>query len=137
MESIPRSLLDSSPDLDELLKVVSLTAEWYDIGGRLGVDSNKLNEIYFSQHSGEYKLSRMYQLWLDSKAEKATRRQLLEVLENKELKRQASDYIKYLQQSTENSKLYIFHKKRAVHKQEFAFYHIINVCMVCHFQCAS
>ncbi|XP_019862288.1 PREDICTED: uncharacterized protein LOC109590876, partial [Amphimedon queenslandica] len=96
-------LLDSSPDLEELLNELPLTADWYDIGGRLGVNSNKLNEIYFSQHSGEYKLSRMYQLWLGSKAEKATRRQLIEVLENKGLRKQALDYKKSLEQRIKNT----------------------------------
>ena len=99
-------LLDSRPTLAELMKEVCLTADWYEIGMRLDLDPDKLNSIRFSPVSERTKTSDMYELWLDSKPE-ATRRELVEVLEEMELNRQAARYKKYLKRIAEKSKFSI------------------------------
>ena len=96
MDEEMESLLNSRPSLPELMKKVCLKSRWYEIGGRLGLDSDELDAISFSPDSASVKTSRMYKLWLESEA---TRRELIEVLEDMELKKQAIDYRKYLEQS--------------------------------------
>ena len=100
------SLLDSRPSLAELLRQVCLTAEWYQIGARLDLNSDRLNSIRHSSVSERTKTSDMYELWLDSKPE-ATRRDLIEVLESMKLNRQAAEYKKYLKRIAEKSKFSI------------------------------
>ncbi|XP_019861664.1 PREDICTED: NACHT, LRR and PYD domains-containing protein 13-like [Amphimedon queenslandica] len=94
------SLLDSRPSLQELMKKVCLKAKWYEIGVRLGLDSDELDAINSSPDSPGVKTSRMYKLWLNSNPQ-ATRRELVEVLEDMECNRQAAEYKEYLKQSIE------------------------------------
>ena len=102
MDEEMESLLDSRPSLQELMKKVCLKSRWYEIGGRLGLDSDDLNAIRYSSDSPSVKTSDMYSLWMHSSPQ-ATRRELVEVLEDMELIREAINYKKYL---IEKSKLF-------------------------------
>ena len=64
-------LLDQQPDLNELI-THARTAQWYQLGVKLELDSEDLR--------GCTDLTRMYQLWIKEKAEMATRRNLLTAL---------------------------------------------------------
>ena len=64
-------LLDQQPDLKELT-THARTAQWYQLGVQLELDSVDL--------CGCTDLARMYELWIQQKAEMATRRNLLTTL---------------------------------------------------------
>ena len=80
-------LLDEQPPLKELTTYVR-TAEWFLLGTQLELDSVKLEEC-----TG---LARMYQLWINEKAENATRRNLIAALRNIGENNVARKYIEYL-----------------------------------------
>ena len=83
-------LLDQQPDLKEVT-FLARTAQWYLLGVQLELDVVDLN--------GCTDLARMYNLWIQQKAQNATRRNLLTALrairENKVAK-QYEDYLKGL-----------------------------------------
>ena len=64
-------LLDQQPDLKELT-THARTAQWYQLGVQLELESVDLD--------GCTDLARMYELWIQQKAEMATRRNLLTAL---------------------------------------------------------
>uniref|UniRef100_A0A1X7VQK1 NACHT domain-containing protein n=1 Tax=Amphimedon queenslandica TaxID=400682 RepID=A0A1X7VQK1_AMPQE len=99
------SLLDSRPSLQELMQQVCLESRWHEIGVMLDLNSEKLDAIRYSSVSERTKTNDMYKLWLDSKPQ-ATRRELVQVLKDMELNRQAAEYKEYLRhQSIENTTL--------------------------------
>ena len=99
MDSLPDesldSLLDSPPSLGELTKYVKLVSKWYEIGTLLDLDTEELNAIRYSLDSPSDKTISMYQLWLNSDPH-ATRRQLIEVLKDMNLNRQALHYMGHI-----------------------------------------
>lgn len=98
------SLLESRPSSQELMQQVCLESKWYDIGVMLDLNPEKLKAIRYSSVSERTKTSDMYQLWLESNPQ-ATRRELVKVLEDMELNRQAAEYKKNIrQQSIKKSK---------------------------------
>ena len=80
-------LLDEQPPLKELTTYVR-TAKWFLLGTHLELDSVNLDECT--------ELARMYQLWIDEKAEKATRRNLIAALRDIGKNNVARKYIEYL-----------------------------------------
>ena len=80
-------LLDQQPDLKELTTHVR-TAEWHLLGVQLELDSVNL--------SGCTDLTSMYQLWIQEKAEMATRRNLLSALRSINQNNVARKYENYL-----------------------------------------
>ena len=100
MDSLPDdSLLDSRPSLGELTKYVKLASRWYEIGARLELDAEELEEIRSSRSDSESdKTISMYKLWLDSDPH-ATRRKLVEELEDMNLNRQALRYKGHIRSS--------------------------------------
>ena len=80
-------LLDQQPDLKELTKHAR-TAEWYLLGVQLELDSVDL--------AGCTDLGRMYHLWIQQKAEIATRRNLLTALRSIRENNVARKYENYL-----------------------------------------
>ena len=126
MDSPSDSLLDSPPSsVGELLREVNLVSRWYEIGTRLDLDAEELDAIRYSSDRDSDKASHMYQLWLNS--DHATRRQLIEVLEDMNLNRQARNYKRYI------GKIFSWH----IIKWEctlIAFFTVSNVnCMILHF----
>ena len=79
--------LDRQTDLKELTKHAR-TAEWYQLGVELELDSEALRECT--------KLIRMYELWIQEKAEKATRNNLLRALRSIKENNIAWKYENYL-----------------------------------------
>ena len=69
--SLPGSILDVQPTLLEVTTHAK-TAEWFLLGTQLELDDTDLAACT--------NLSRMYQLWIQEKAEIATRRNLLTAL---------------------------------------------------------
>ena len=80
-------LLYQQPDLNELT-THARTAQWYHLGVQLELDSVDL--------AGCTDLARMYQLWIQQKAEMATRRNLLTALRSIRDNNAASMYEDYL-----------------------------------------
>ena len=83
-------LLDQQPSLLEII-TYARTAEWYRLGVQLELDSVNL--------AGCTDFTRMYQLWIQEKAEMATRRNLLIALRSikqNNVARQYEDYLKTL-----------------------------------------
>ena len=72
-------ILNGKPTLAELCKHVPISTNWYIMGTQLELDVRKLNEIEDLPKPVPYKVSKMYELWLDTKPQ-ATRRQVLEML---------------------------------------------------------
>ena len=69
--SLPDSILDVQPKLLELTTHAK-TAKWFLLGTQLELDDTDL--------AGCTDMTRMYQLWIQEKAEKATRRNLLNAM---------------------------------------------------------
>ena len=80
-------LLDEQPDLQEIT-TNARTAEWNLLGVQLKLDSVDLR--------GCTDLTRMYQLWIQQKAEMATRKNLLTALRSIRENNVASQYENYL-----------------------------------------
>ena len=80
-------LLNQQPDLNEVTEFAR-TAEWYHLGVKLGLDVVDLD--------GCTDLARMYRLWIQQKAENATRRNLLIALRAIRQNNVASQYKDYL-----------------------------------------
>ena len=72
-------ILDEKPTLDELCEYVPINTKWHLMGIQLKLKVKKLNEIEELQGSSTYKMSKMYELWLDTNPQ-ATRRQIVETL---------------------------------------------------------
>ena len=68
---LPDSILDVQPELLEVT-THARTAQWFLLGTNLKLDGTSLD--------GCNDLTRMYQLWIQEKAENATRRNLLNAL---------------------------------------------------------
>ena len=71
VSTLPDHLLDQQPTLEELISNAR-TAEWYQLGVKLGLDSVDL--------TGCRDCTSTYQLWIMEKAREATRRNLLDAL---------------------------------------------------------
>ena len=72
-------ILNGKPTLAELCKHVPISTNWYIMGTQLELDVTKLNEIEDLPKPVSYKISKMYELWLNTNPQ-ATRRQILEML---------------------------------------------------------
>ena len=72
-------ILNKRPTLDELCELVPISTKWHQMGIQLKLKVRKLNEIEELQRSSTYKMSKMYELWLDVNPQ-ATRRQIVETL---------------------------------------------------------
>ena len=79
--------LDQQPDLKELT-THARTAQWYHLGILLNLDGEDLR--------GYTDLTSMYQLWIQEKAEMATRRNLLTALRSLRQNNVAMQYEDYL-----------------------------------------
>ena len=79
--------MDQRPTLEELISH-SRTAEWFDLGVKLGLDSVDL--------AGCRNCTRMYQLWIMEKGKSAMRRCLLDALRAIRQKDVADAYEDYL-----------------------------------------
>lgn len=89
-------VLDQTPSLSEICEH-SRTAKWYELGVQLQLDSVDLDNIR-SDPAVTDKLSSMYNLWLNKKAETATRKELLIALQTEHVgqNRVAMEYKEYL-----------------------------------------
>ena len=74
-------LLDKVPQLHEVCSCVG-TAHWYELGVQLQLNTVDLDEIRDSAVTDKDKLSRMYDVWLNKRADGATRRSLLTALQS-------------------------------------------------------
>ena len=72
-------ILNGKPTSAELCKHVPISTNWYMMGILLELDVRKLNEIEDLPKPVPYKVSKMYELWLDTNPQ-ATRRQILDTL---------------------------------------------------------
>ena len=71
-------LLDEVPQLHEVCNYVR-TAHWYELGIQLQLNTVDLDSI--NESAVTDKLSRMYNVWLNTKGNAATRRSLLAALQ--------------------------------------------------------
>ena len=85
-------LLDEVPQLHEVCNCVK-TAHWYELGIQLQLNTVDLDNIR-SDSAVTDKLSRMYDVWLNKRADTATRRSLLTALQTEHVgqNRIALDY---------------------------------------------
>ena len=72
-------MLNGKPTLAELCEHVPISTNWYITGILLELNVRKLNEIEDLPKPVPYKVSKMYELWLDTKPQ-ATRRQIVDKL---------------------------------------------------------
>ena len=89
-------ILDQTPSLSEVSEHAR-TAKWHELGVQLQMDSVDLDNIR-SDSVVTDKLSSMYNLWLNKKAETATRKELLTALQTEHVgqNRVAMQYKEYL-----------------------------------------
>ena len=89
-------LLDQAPQLPEVCNHARI-ANWCDLGIQLQLDSVDLDNIR-SDPAMTNRLSSMYSLWLNKKADIASRKQLLTALRSEHVgqNRVANDYEQYL-----------------------------------------
>ena len=59
----------------------SVTAKWQEMGGLLGVDSNTIDGLSYSNSTDEVKMSKMLQSWLDNEPTPATWGNIISVVE--------------------------------------------------------
>ena len=59
----------------------SVNAKWQEIGDLLGVDSNTIDGLCFSNYSDQVKMSKMLQSWLDNEPTPATWGNIISVIE--------------------------------------------------------
>ena len=59
----------------------SVTAKWQEMGGLLGVDTNTIDGLCYSNFTDEVKMSKMLQSWLDNKPTPVTWDHLITVIE--------------------------------------------------------
>ena len=59
----------------------SVTAKWQEMGGLLGVDSNTIDGLCYSNFTDEVKMSKMLQSWLDNEPTPATWSNIISVIE--------------------------------------------------------
>ena len=72
-------ILNGKPTLAELCAHVPISTNWYIMGTQLKLDVKTLNEIEDLSKPVPYKVSKMYELWLNTKPQ-ATRRQIVDTL---------------------------------------------------------
>ena len=72
-------ILNQRPTLEELCELVPISTKWHQMGILLKLNVKKLNEIEELPRSFTYKISKMYELWLDTNPQ-ATRRQIVDTL---------------------------------------------------------
>ena len=60
----------------------SVTAKWQEMGGLLGVDSNTIDGLSYSNFTDEVKMSKMLQSWLDNEPTPATWGNIISVVES-------------------------------------------------------
>ena len=89
MANLFDQLLDQQPSLKELASNAK-TAKWYELGIQLELNGVDL--------AGCTDFTRMCQLWIEEKAEKATRRNLLNALEAIRQNNVVREYTEYLRQ---------------------------------------
>ena len=87
VSTLPKQLLDEEPTPEELISHAR-TAEWFDLGVKLGLDSVDLDECL--------NCTSMYQLWINEKGRSVTRRSLLDALRAIRQKKIADAYEDYL-----------------------------------------
>ena len=81
---------DNKPEKHKLLRLLSsVNAKWREIGDLLGVDPNTIEGLCHSTFSGQLKMSKMLQTWLDNEPTPATWGDIIDViggpLQNKSL----------------------------------------------------
>ena len=59
----------------------SVAAKWQEMGGLLGVDSNTINSLCYSNFTDEVKMSKMLQSWLNNEPTPVTWDHLITVIE--------------------------------------------------------
>ena len=70
------------PEKYILLRMLSsVTAKWQEMGGHLGVDSNTVDSLCYSNFTDEVKMSKMLQSWLDNEPTPATWGNIIGVVE--------------------------------------------------------
>ena len=91
-------LLNQAPSLSEVC-VYAITADWYQLGIQLQLDSVDLANIRKLPDENE-KLPRMYDIWLNKRGESATRQELLTALRSKAVAQNSTafEYEKYLKE---------------------------------------
>ena len=90
-------LLDQQPKLKEITEFAR-TAKWYQLGVQLELDDVDL--------AGCTDIARVYQLWIQQKAQDATRRNLLTALRAIKQNNVACQYEQYLKKSLVSSICY-------------------------------
>ena len=72
----------NKPEKYILLRMLSsVTAKWQEMGGLLGVDSNTIDSLCYSNFTDEVKMSKMLQSWLDNEPTPATWGNIISVVE--------------------------------------------------------
>ena len=86
------------PRKHELLKFLSsISAKWQEIGDLLGVDSDTIEGLYFSNKPNHVKMSEVLQYWLDNEPTPVTWDNIISVLDGPLKKKSVGDEIrKYL-----------------------------------------
>ena len=77
-------ILNDRPSLAELCEHVPVSPKWYQMGIQLELDTRKLKEIELQGANVMNKMTKMFQLWLETNPQ-ATRRQIVETLRKRSI----------------------------------------------------
>ena len=75
-------VLNERPSLAELCEYVPISIKWYQMGIQLELNTRRLKEIEKLQIDVMDKMTKMYEVWLDTNPQ-ATRRQIVDTLRKK------------------------------------------------------
>ena len=75
-------ILNERPSLAELCEYVPISTKWYQMGIQLELNTRRLKEIEKLQIDVMDKVTKMYEVWLDTNPQ-ATRRQIVDTLRKK------------------------------------------------------
>ena len=89
---------DSRPQTVVLLSFLSsICAKWQEIGDLLGVDSDWIDKLAFSNSSDQVKMSKMLQSWLDNEPTPTTWGNIISIIEGPLQKKQlAAEILQFL-----------------------------------------
>ena len=77
-------ILNERPSLAELCEYVPISTKWYQMGVQLELNTRRLKEIEKLQIDVMDKVTKMYEVWLDTNPQ-ATRRQIVDTLRKKSI----------------------------------------------------
>ena len=90
------SILKETPNEDELLQLMHITDQWYDIGLSLQVRRNVLDDLKQSEGDDSTKLQKVINKWKDTKSSSLSWKTMIAAVEGSVINnKKIADFIRY------------------------------------------